>query len=255
MKSGRVYFLVFMGLSYCCFAQVSVKDSAVNASLVPIGYSYNWPGGDMVKRFGDNSLVGGGYWFKSKKNWIIGFTGNYIFGGDVKENNVLDGLMTENGFIIGEQGEPAVTDMFERGWMFVASVGKVISSVGASGFKLGPNPNSGLFMLFGAGTLQHKIRIESDAFQLNKEFTRGYDRLSSGPCITQFLGYMHLSNNRLVNFYCGIESVQAWTKNRRGFNYDTMQNDNESRMDIFSGVRIGWILPLYKKVPDEFYYL
>ena len=90
MKIGLVYFLVFMGLSYCCFAQVSVKDSAVNASLVPIGYSYNWPGGDMVKRFGDNSLVGGGYWFKSKKNWIIGFTGNYIFGGDVKENNVLE---------------------------------------------------------------------------------------------------------------------------------------------------------------------
>lgn len=238
----------------CTYSQVSVKDSAVNASLIPFTYSYNWAGGDLVNRFGDNSTIGGGYWFKNKKNWIVGFTGNYLFGGYVKENGILDELMTLNGFIIDDEGKAAETDMFERGWVFAFSFGKVIPQIGLSGPKLGLNPNSGFLVSVGIGTIQHKIRIESTALQLQGEYVKGYDRLSSGPCITQFLGYMHLSNNRLVNFYAGMESVQGLTENRRGFNYDTMQEDRKIRLDVFTGFRFGWVLPLYKKVPDEYYY-
>jgi hypothetical protein len=51
-----------------------------------------------------------------------------------------------------------------------------------------------------------------------------------------------------------MTSVQAWTKNRRGFNFDTGKEDNEMRLDIMTGFKAAWILPLYKKVPDAHYF-
>lgn len=116
------------------------------------------------------------------------------------------------------------------------------------------NPNSGFIFSVGPGFLQHKIRIESDAAALKGVYKKGYDRLSNGFAVMESLGYLFLSNKRLVNFYIGMTSVQAWTKNRRGFNYDTGKEDDKMRLDIMTGFKIAWILPLYKKVPDEYYF-
>ncbi len=82
---------------------------------------------------------------------------------------------------------------------------------------------------------------------------KGYDRLSNGIGFTQSVGYLFLSNNRIANFFAGIEMNEAFTKNRRDFNYDQMKKDNQLRTDLLFGIRIGWILPLYKKAPKEFY--
>jgi hypothetical protein len=144
--------------------------------------------------------------------------------------------------------------MFERGWVFMGRVGKVLTKVPFTKLDAGLNPNSGFLLMLGAGMVQHKIQIKSNALALTEDMIKGYDRLSNGPALSQFLGYLFLSNNRLVNFYFGIECIQGWTQNRRGYNYDTMQEDTKTRMDIMTGIKLGWVLPLYKKVPDEFYY-
>jgi hypothetical protein len=233
---------------------VSVKDSVVRVSIVPVSFSYNWPGGELVDRFGANSLVGGAYWFKTRSNWIVGLGGEYLFGNYVKESDILDPITSSGGFVIGENGAPSETDMFERGWVFMGRFGKLFSKLPFTNLDAGLNPNSGLLIMVGAGMLQHKIQIKSNALPLSEDLVKGYDRLSNGPAISEFLGYLFLSNNRLINFYFGLECIQGWTQNRRGYNYDTMREDIKKRMDIMTGIKVGWILPLYKKVPDEFYY-
>ena len=118
------------------------------------------------------------------------------------------------------------------------------------------NPNTGFTVLLGAGFLQHKIQIEdlnSTVPQFDGEYRKGYDRLSSGLAFTQFIGYTHLSLNRRINFYIGIEAVQAFTKGRRSTNFNTQTNGTNSRTDILFGPRVGWILPIYKEPSEGFY--
>ncbi|MCK6649378.1 MAG: hypothetical protein L6Q66_06965, partial [Bacteroidia bacterium] len=89
--------------------------------------------------------------------------------------------------------------------------------------------------------------------QLDSDYKKGYDRLTNGFLLSQNLGYLYLSNNRIANFYIGFECMQGFTQNRRSYNFDQMKQDTEKRVDILYGGKVSWILPLYKKAPKEFY--
>ncbi|HIA36947.1 MAG TPA: hypothetical protein EYM84_06605 [Flavobacteriales bacterium] len=233
-------------------AQVNPKDSIVFTTIVSTSFSVNFPGGDLVNRFGINGTVGGAFAFKTRKNWFYGINYEYIFGKDVKEWQILNNLNTQDGFIINSDGMPTEIYLFERGYTLKGVFGKISPLLGK--VKLGPNMNSGIFYWIGFGVLQHRIHIKSEVPQLQEEYAKGYDRLSNGIAVSEFIGYLYLGNTRMINFYFGVETCQAWTKNRRGYNYDMMSEDKESRLDLLTGFRFGWVLPLYKKVPNEFYY-
>ncbi len=47
--------------------------------------------------------------------------------------------------------------------------------------------------------------------------------------------------------------MQAFTQNRRGYNFDLMQADHKKRLDLLSSVKAGIFIPLYKKAPNDFY--
>jgi hypothetical protein len=47
--------------------------------------------------------------------------------------------------------------------------------------------------------------------------------------------------------------MQGFTKSRRSFDYDKMAKDNTKRLDMLWGAKIAWLLPLYKKSPQEYY--
>jgi hypothetical protein len=66
----------------------------------------------------------------------------------------------------------------------------------------------------------------------------------------QYVGYRHLDKNRLLNFFGGFDIMQAFTKNRRGYNFDTRQEDTKDRIDILLGFRIGVTLPIYIYTPE-----
>lgn len=248
MKKKLLLFSVLFLIFIRTFAQVSIKDSSIYTPLIGISYGYYFPAGDMEKRFGNNSATQVNVDFKTKYNWILGINGSYFFGKQVKES-IFDSISTNSGAIIAQNGQFADVRLYERGFTVSGTIGRLIA------FKK-PNPNSGIAFNIGFGFMQHKIRIETignNVPQLSKEYKKGYDRLTNGFLLTESIGYLYLSNNRLANIYIGFECMQGFTKNRRSFNYDEMKQDTRKRVDILYGARLAWILPLYKKAPQEFY--
>ena len=232
------------------FAQFQVRDSSLFDPHISLSYAYQLPGGDLAERFGNNHNIGFGFHIKSKTNWYYGIQATYMFGGKVMEPGLMQNLKTEDGYILDNQGQIAKVLVMERGFTTTADFGKLFN-------VMGPNPNSGLLTVFGLGILQHKIRIEhqqNEIAQLEDEYLKGYDRLTNGLALRQFVGYFHMSNYKLWNFFIGVEAVQGFTQGRRDFNFDTRTTDNVKRMDTLLGLRAGWTLHLYVRAPDKFYY-
>ncbi len=250
MKKNNFLFTLFFLFAINLFAQVSVKDSSIFSPLIGFSYSYQIPDGDMAKRFGNSSSVQLNLDFKTQKQWIFGINGTYFFGKDIKEAGIFDSISTPDGYIISQSGEFADVRLYERGFTISVTAGRL--------FALNiPNPNSGIVFNIGLGFMQHKIRIETignNVPQLTTTYKKGYDRLSNGLLLSENLGYLYLSNNRLANFYIGFECMQGFTKSRRSFDFDLMKQDTQKRLDILYGGKITWILPLYKKAPQAFYY-
>ncbi|WP_306642088.1 hypothetical protein [Sanyastnella coralliicola] len=237
-------------LSNSALAQRNVADSLVFSPQISFNYGYQIPAGDMAQRFGNNSSIGLSFHIKDDKNWFYGVEGVYIFGTDVTEPGLLQNLLTENGEIISNQGEISEILIQERGFMVTANGGKLFSLKKT-------NPNSGILIKGGIGFMQHKIRIENQIHtitQLEDEYLKGYDRLTNGLALSEFVGYYHMSDNRLANFYVGFESYQAFTRGRRDFNFDTQTVDDQARFDMLIGVRAGWVIHIYKRTGREYYY-
>lgn len=237
-------------LLLCSFLGFSQADStAVFAPLVSIHLGGHLPGGDLANRFGPDLNMGGSFMIKTKKNWLYGVESNYFFGRNVKED-VLAQLKNEDGEVTDNRGYPADIRITERGFGLHLTGGKIFKFLSAT-------PNSGFMLTAGAGYLQHKVKLydgQQEVASVKAPLSYGLDRLSRGISLTQFVGYMYLSDNRFLNAYFGIEFYEAFTTSVRKLNYDTALPDTKNRMDRLYGFRFGWILPLYKKKPSEYYY-
>jgi len=232
-------------------AQVNLKDSCITVPILYGSYSYLWPGGDLNERFGGTSSLGPGFMVKTSSNWIIGAELDFIFGGNVKNGfEILGELINEDGNITNGDGVPAVVALYERGFTTIARFGKLFPVFNS-------NPNSGIVAMVGLGYMQHKIFIDVEnesAPQLQGDYKRGYDRLSGGFSLNQYIGYFYLGNSRILNFSVGIEFYQAWTKNQREYVFDLRGPDKEKRFDMMFGPKIMWMIPMHKRSPQEFYY-
>lgn len=232
-------------------AQVNIRDSSIFTTMIYATYGYQFPGGDLAQQFGSNSAIGGGLMLKTRSNWLIGAEANYLFGQSVKgSDSLLSNISTSLGFIIDANGYYADIVYYERGYSFFARFGKVIP-------LLAPNPNSGFTLVAGVGYLENKIRIHNPgntAPQLLGDYKKGYDRLNGGIALTGSLGYMYLSNSRLLNFSLAFEFMQAWTKPYRDRDFETGKKDTRQLSSQFYTIRACWIIPLYRRTPKEFYY-
>lgn len=231
-------------------AQTNVRDSSVVAPLISMTYAYQISGLNMNERFGNNSQVGGSFIVKDKRNFVYGVSGGFLFGSKLKESDLLKEVTTERGYVVNDEGVNADVRLYERGYSFQAHVGKQFA-------VLSPNNNSGPYFMLGIGLLQHKIKIDvvnDDVPQLRDEYLHGYDRLTNGMSVSQTLGYRYLGNSRMTNFFVEVEFLEGFTKSRRSYNIDLMKKDNLDRVDLLTGFRFGWSVPLYKKAPREFYF-
>jgi len=220
--------------------------------LVNFEFGYNAPEGDYKDRFGSNLSIGGGVeYITSKKNFIYGLHGTYYFGDETKED-VLSEIRNEAGFLIGNNKIHANIFLRQRAFYIGGSFGKI--------FALNKyNKRSGIRATFGAGLFQHKIRVEEDPNSfvpiIAGDYKKGWDRMSNGLALRQFVGYQHLSLNGLVNFSIGFEFMQAFTQNRRIHDFKLMEKLDESRVDMMYGLKVAWTLPFALGIsPDTIYY-
>lgn len=239
-------------LAIICFNSflISAQDSAASFAYIKFQYAYYLPGGDYEERFGNTNSVGGELGFKTKSNWHFSVSGSYLFSNNVKVNNLLSDVINDAGDVTDSDGKLLRLIYEMRGQSYYLKVGRVIPI-------LGSNPNSGLLINLGIGYLQHKIKVDyrdGTVFQLDEERLKGYDRLTSGIALNQFIGYQYFDKSNLLNFYIGFEFNQAFTKNRREYNYDEMSYDTDGKFDVLSGFRVGWVIPFRSRKSEEFYY-
>lgn len=227
----------------------TIKDSVYRIPIVGLQFSGQIPGGDMAVRFGSSISVGVPFLYKTRKNILFGIEGTYFFGNKVKEK-VMSNLYSSDNTITDANGNPGAVRINERGGSVYAMAGAVIS-------RLGHNKNSGVMAMAGLGYMQHKVNIFDvgrNIPQIHGSLLKGYDRLTGGIAASQFIGYLYISQNRIANFYLGFEFQEGFTKGLRGYQYDLATTDDKARLDLLYGFRFGWLLPLYKKAPKEFYY-
>lgn len=248
----------FLTVLSCCLALASAGQQQNNSDkgspwppkhglLIHLYYGYQFPAGDLERRFGNNSTVGLNVSYKTYRNWVFGAEMNFLYGSVVKENYALDSLMDKDYLIYDVNGNPAVIKLYERGYNAMLTAGKII-------LKHRKNENSGILLRLGVGFLQHRIHYVTNRDllpQLNDEYVKGYDRLSNGITTYGFLGYQFLHPKLLLNFVAGVEYFNAYTYNRRKYNYDSRSYDLARRNDQLFGAKVGVIIPLYFKDRDK----
>ncbi len=252
MKNFSPCFLSLLLVFTALGGVTQISDTTINIQLVRIGLGFSVPAGDMADRYGVNGGVGGSYMFKNSNNWTFGVEYEYLFGGEVKDTeSVFENITASNGYIIDATGGMALMDSYERGFAITGTVGRVFQ-------KYGRNPNSGLLLNVGAGYLTHKIHTEvymNLAPQIYGDYMNGYDRLSGGPVYSLFLGYQNIDPQNIFNFYAGMEFKHAMTKPLRDYQFDLMGPESQDlRHDIFFSVKVGWMLPLYRRSTSSYYY-
>ena len=244
----KILIFAFLLITNFAFSQSNfVKAKTI--PMISLNYSLQFPQHDMAERFGINSMIGSSFYLKLESNFIFGIEANYLFGNQIEEDEIFDLLKTSNGEIINLYGEYADYILSERGYFLGAKIGYLFP-------VLSPNENSGILFYTNFGFLEHKIRIDNNGNntpQIINDYAKGYDRLTNGFALNEFIGYSFLSDNGKINFYVGFETYQAWTKNRRDFNFDTKQKDNTDRKDFLYGIRFGWIIPIQKQKADNYY--
>ncbi|MBO4737986.1 MAG: hypothetical protein J5606_00320 [Bacteroidales bacterium] len=229
--------------------QISRTDSATLFVYADAEFSYNFPLADLRKEFSNFLAVGASINVKTKSNWLVGFAFNYQFSGKVRQEVVTEMfqyIMGGGNYFISSSGlatEEVSVDY--RGLSFYLMGGKIIPV--SQRFR-----NSGILLKAGLGINQHYIFIKNpnnEVLQLNEEYRKGYDRLTLGYSLYEFVGYQHMTKKNLLCFFGGIEFQQTFSHRQRAWDFSLMKKDDRKFFEALIGLKIGWIIPLYKHNP------
>ena len=243
-----ITFIFFASLGNA-FSQKDI-DSAINFPTIRISLAVQSPKGDFEEDFGINSNIGISVGWKNGKNKTFELCYNFIHSSNVKNRSIVSHLLNDQGWIINQYGEENLFLLYHRGGLLSLDFGKVFN-------RYGTNSNSGIFIRGGVGAMYHRIRIENQENlipQLSKKYLKYYDRLTAGIILKQYVGYQHMSKNRLVNFTIGMEIVEGFNKGMRDYQIDLMGPYLDQKRDIYLGIRTEWIFLVLRKNPKEFYY-
>jgi hypothetical protein len=241
-------FLLGTALNAQGLAGAKNLDGAV---LINLGYGPFRSAGDLEERFGGGwSLDGGLTWVPKNANVELGFRVQYGFGNTVKED-VLAGLRTREGLIIGNQRSPADLQLRQRQLFVGPTAGYTLA--------LGQNKRAGIHLKTSLGYFFHRIRFQDDVVQivpqLRDNLRPGYDQLTGGFAVHQFVGYQQLALDRRLNFFIGAEVLAGFTRALRNFDIPTgAPPSTDGRTDIVLGAKAGLIIPLYFGEGREIFY-
>ena len=252
LKSIFTLTFFVLALSFYSSAQRNVKDSIIGTPWISVEYGINWTGGELAKKHGLMNQIGAFAGYKTSKNWTLGLEGNFMFGNDIRVDGIFDHLLDSKGNITDVNGDVAKVRVLSRGFHVNAVVGKIFP-------VFSPNQNSGIYVNAGAGFLAHKIRVETQDQvipSLELDYRKGYDRLSTGFNTHQFVGYSFMANQGALNFYAGFYAQQGYTFNQRDIFFDQpdVPVSKEMMIDLQYGFKVAWLIPIYKRVPKEYYF-
>jgi hypothetical protein len=218
------------------------------AILFHLSIGAHVPAADLSKRFGQNMAIGGGLERITANNTVLGVEGHYLFGQQVKEDP-LTILRTPEGTIIGADGTLADVVFRQRGWYVGANIGRL--------FIFNEKQRAGIRVTNSVGWLQHNIRVQDDnssIVQITGDYIKGYDRLTGGITLQQFIGWQKLGVDRRNNWMIGLELSQGFTNTLRDWDFSTRQKLDSRRIDLRFGIRLAWTLPFYHKAAETIYY-
>lgn len=220
------------------------------AIIIAPSYSAQFPFGNLGDRFGFNSQVSLHLSYKIKKNWMLGVEGGFIFGNVLKDNYIIDKITTTTGQLVSQNNDLIRVRPQMQGFTIKGEVGKIIP------FSQ-KYPDAGLLLITGFGFLEHKIWLnvrESSLPQLSKTYRKGYDRMCNGPVISQFVGGAFMARRKYYSFYGGVQFDLGFTKDRRNYDFYEMRKLDENRLDMYLGIKLGWILPVFLQSSEKEYY-
>lgn len=220
--------------------ETDIKQELATRYIAKLGVGYDRPGGDLADRFGSNLNFHLGLERLSVSNWYISGEFTYRFGGDVRED-VLAPIRLETFNFLAIDGLPSDAFLRMRGASLSLSMGKVIGIDKK-------RPKSGIKIGIGATYLSHYIRVldENQALtQVMAGYERGYDRLTRGFGINQYIGYQYMSLDGNLNFNVGLEFNQVFSSAVRSVDFDTNQKGQSGRKDLLSGIKITWLIPIW----------
>lgn len=256
MRNLVLFLLLLLASATSVYAQDDLFGTKVTKSPVRKGWiisangDLDFPAADMAKRFGTSARVGPSLLYKTKSNWLFGVKGDFIFGSDVREDSLLINLKDKYGDFLNTQGQRIAIPRYERGYIIGLEAGKIIGLSKKNG-------DNGLMLLTSVGFIQHKINIfekNKTVPQLHGEYLKGYDRLTNGMYIEQYIGYAYFAKDGLLNFHLGLDALFGFTQGRRDFLYDVMRPDTDKRLDILFGLRGSFDIPIFKRKSEELFF-
>lgn len=210
-------------------------------------WAYQKVGGDLSERFYDFTSIGIAVDYKTKKNIQFGLAYDWYYGNHVKDSTLFDGITGPSGQIIDQNGNFSVVRLSIRGNYVTANLSYVYPIIKH-------HENSGIMVSLGAGLMQHRIDIFSSQVtipQINGEYEKGYDRLTYGFALKEFIGYQFLINSNKFHFRAGVEFNQGFTQGRRTWNYSTNSSGLDKRLDQTMAVKLGVIVPVFTKAKED----
>ncbi len=236
----------FIGFSTSSLSAQNLITEPISVPFLSVQYGLSLSAGDLNERFGFHSGAGIGVGYKTFTNWQFELKGQTLFGQKVKEENIVNHLINEDGTITSNSGQPAQVNSVMRGFSIGAEVSKLIN------FQK-DLPNSGVIIKLGTGFLQHKIKYEdllNEVPQFDNPYVALYDRLTNGMYASQAIGYQYFAKNRLINYSITFEIMEGFTASRRSYNFNAINNEvagNSNRLDISYGLKLTWMLPFYQR--------
>ena len=219
-------------------------------SAFTFNYNYQIPIGDLKNTFGNNSAIGGSYFFETTNNMIFGIEGNYMFGTDIKDSTILDNISTSTGAIIGADGQYSNINLMQRGFTSYLCAGYA--------FHSSESNLSGIYISQGLGYLQHQIFIDTknqNLPQLNEDMKKGYDRFSNGFSTKLSIDYKYYHKKGRLQISSGFNYTMAYTKIQRAYNFANNEYYNSKRTwDQLLGFEVEIIIPIHRKNEEKFHY-
>lgn len=234
----------------CLFYSNSINSQNSQRLGLIFSYGLDLPGGDLADRFGINYNPGLDIDYFQNEKWFFGIHGHMLIGPIVKED-VISNIRTSDGGFVSQQQDLAVITMKQRGFLVGIHGGRFI--------KLNKGKNKhGIRLRLGSSIMTHYIIFNNETASTNQllgDYTKGYDRLTRGITLEEFIGYQYINESGSLNTFIGFNFVHGFNKNLRPYDFDTRIRDEARKFDQLFGIRVGFTINLYETGKgEEVYY-